>query len=170
MKIERFTDKAREAIHEAAEAAKEHNNSQIEPEHLLDVLLTQENGLASQVIQKAGGDIIAVKRVVESEIERMARVYGGSEPSISPRLRKVLEEAWNEMNKFKDEYLSVEHLLLAMLDIEGGAQRALRAGGLTRDQVLQALTAIRGAQRVTDQNPEGKYQSLEKYGRNLTEL
>jgi len=108
--------------------------------------------------------------VVESEIERMARVYGGSEPSISPRLRKVLEEAWNEMNKFKDEYLSVEHLLLAMLDIEGGAQRALRAGGLTRDQVLQALTAIRGAQRVTDQNPEGKYQSLEKYGRNLTEL
>ena len=83
----------------------------------------------------------------------------------------VLEDAWREMAAFHDEYLSVEHLLLAMFDVNDGAvPRALSAAGLTRDNVLQALTSIRGAQRVTDQDPEGKYQALEKYGRNLTEL
>jgi ATP-dependent Clp protease ATP-binding subunit ClpB len=170
MKIERFTDKAREAIQDASELAQKHNNSQIEPEHLLAALLAQEGGVVQQVIQKAGGNLAAVRRTVENEVERLPHVYGGSEPGISPRLRKVLEDAWNEMSNFKDEYLSVEHLLLAMLEGEGGAARALRSAGLTRNQVLQALTAIRGAQRVTDQNPEGKYQALEKYGRNLTEL
>src|SRR5436305_1420916 len=172
MKIERFTDKAREAIHEASEIAQAHNNNQIEVEHLLDALLTQEGGVVPQVIQKAAGNLVEAKRIVEQDIERMPHVYGGSEPSISPRLRKVLENAWNEMSNFKDEYLSVEHLLLAMLDVNGDStvQRALRVAGLTRDNVLKALTAIRGSQRVTDQNPEGKYQALEKYGRNLTEL
>ncbi len=170
MKIERFTDKAREAIQEASEGAKEHNHSQIEPEHLLDALLSQEGGVIQQVIQKASGNILTAKSIIENEIERMPRVYGGSEPSISPRLRKVLEHAWNEMNTFKDEYLSVEHLFLALLDSDSAAQRALKAAGLNRDLVLKALTAIRGSQRITDQNPEGKYQALEKYGRNLTEL
>ncbi|OLB65456.1 MAG: ATP-dependent chaperone ClpB, partial [Ktedonobacter sp. 13_2_20CM_2_54_8] len=108
---------------------------------------------------------------IKSEIERMPRVYGASEPGISPRLRKTLEAAWREMGNFKDEYLSVEHLLLGMFETDSDAvQRALRAGGLSRDNVLKALTSIRGSQRVTDQNPEGKYQALEKYGRNLTEL
>ena len=171
MKIERFTDKAREAISEAAEIAKQHNNSQIEVEHLLDALLKQEGGVVQQVIQKAGGDLAATQRIVTDALERMPRVYGGSEPGISPRLRKVLEDAWREMSNFKDEYLSVEHLLLAMFDSSSDtAQRVLRTTGLTRDNVLKALTAIRGSQRVTDQNPEGKYQALEKYGRNLTEL
>jgi ATP-dependent Clp protease ATP-binding subunit ClpB len=170
MKIEKFTDKAREGIHEASELAQHLNHSQIEPEHLLDALLKQQGGIISQVIQKAGGDVQAVQRVLDKELERLPRVYGGSEPSISQRLRKVLEDAWNEMNAFKDEYLSVEHLLLAMFKVEGGALQALRTAGLNRDMVLKALTAIRGAQRVTDQNPEGKYQALEKYGRNLTEL
>ncbi len=170
MKIERFTDKAREAIQEAAETAREHNHSYVEPEHLLDALLTQENGVVQQVIQKAGGNSITAKSMVERELERMPRVYGGSEPGISARLRGVLEHAWNEMSNFKDEYLSVEHLLLALLEGDSAASRALKAAGLTRDLVLKALTSIRGAQRVTDQNPEGKYQALEKYGRNLTEL
>jgi ATP-dependent Clp protease ATP-binding subunit ClpB len=171
MKIERFTDKAREAISEAAEIAKQYNNSQIEVEHLLDALLKQEGGVVQQVIQKAGGDVAAAQRIVTDALERMPRVYGGSEPGISPRLRKVLEDAWREMSNFKDEYLSVEHLLLAMFDSNSDtALRALRTAGLTRDNVLKALTAIRGSQRVTDQNPEGKYQALEKYGRNLTEL
>jgi len=171
MKIERFTDKAREAISEAAEIAKQYNNSQIEVEHLLDALLKQEGGVVQQVIQKAGGDVVAAQRIVTDALERMPRVYGGSEPGISPRLRKVLEDAWREMSNFKDEYLSVEHLLLAMFDSNSDTvQRALRTAGLTRDNVLKALTAIRGSQRVTDQNPEGKYQALEKYARNLTEL
>ena len=171
MKIERFTDKAREAISEAAEIAKQHSNGQIEVEHLLDALFTQESGVVQQIIQKVGGNLAEAKRMVESDIERMPRVYGGNEPGLSSRLRKVLEDAWREMSNFKDEYLSVEHLLLAMFGTDDeAARRVLRAAGLTRDNVLQALTSIRGSQRVTDQNPEGKYQALEKYGRNLTEL
>src|SRR5712691_1717701 len=171
MKIERFTDKAREAISEASEIARAQNHGQIEVEHLLAALLAQEGGVVQQVMQKAGGNAVAARRIVDSEIERLPRVYGGSEPGISARLRKVLEDAWREMNNFKDEYLSVEHLLLALFDTDAdAAQRALKAAGLTRDNVLRALTAIRGAQRVVDQNPEVKYQALEKYGRNLTEL
>jgi len=171
MKIERFTEKAREALGEANELAKQHNHSQIEIEHLLAALMAQEDGVVQQVIQKVGGNVAAAQRIVDSEIERMPRVYGGSEPSISPRLRAMLEKAWQEMANFKDEYLSVEHLLLAMLDgSDGTAQRALKAAGLTRALVLKALGDIRGSQRVTDPNPEGKYQALEKYGRNLTEL
>ena len=171
MKVERFTDKAREAIGEAAEIAKQHSNGQIEVEHLLAALLSQEGGVVQQIIQKVGGNLAEAKRLVESDIERMPRVYGGSEPGISSRLRKVLENAWREMSNFKDEYLSVEHLLLAMFDSDDeAAQRVLRAAGLTRANVLQALTSIRGSQRVTDPHPEGKYQALEKYGRNLTEL
>ncbi|WP_242527183.1 ATP-dependent chaperone ClpB [Ktedonosporobacter rubrisoli] len=170
MKLERLTDKAREAIQEASELAQSYNHSQIEPIHILDALLRQEGGVVPQVIKGAGGNIAAAERFIENELDRLPRVYGGSEPSLSPAARKVLEDAWNEMKQFRDEYLSVEHLMLAMFEVESSAQRALKAAGLTRDEALKALTAIRGAQRVTDQNPEGKYQSLEKYGRDLTEL
>jgi ATP-dependent Clp protease ATP-binding subunit ClpB len=170
MKLERFTDKAREAIHEASRLAQRHNSGQIEIEHLLAALLMQEDGVVSQTLQKAGSNPQTVLHMIENEIERMPRVYGGTEPGISPRLRRLLEDAWNEMNNFNDEYLSVEHLLLAMFNGDNVAQRTLKAAGLSRNQVLQALTAIRGTQRVTDQDPEGKYQALEKYGRNLTEL
>ena len=171
MKIEQFTEKARQAVSEANELAKQYNNSQIEVEHLLSALLSQEGGVVQQVIQKVGGNPAITQRQVTEDIERLPRAYGGSEPSISPRLRKLLEAAWKEMSNFHDEYLSVEHMLLAMFDIgDGSAQRILKAAGLTRDVVLKALTSIRGAQRVTDQNPEVKYQALEKYGRNLTQL
>jgi ATP-dependent Clp protease ATP-binding subunit ClpB len=170
MKIERFTDKAREAVQSAAEKAREHNNSQIEPEHLLDALLAQEGGVVQQIIQKAGGNIATAKSMIENEIAHMSRVYGGNEPGISPRLRKVLEDAWKEMNNFKDEYLSVEHLLIALFESDSAVPGALKAAGLNRNIVLQALTSIRGSHRVTDQSPENKYQALERYGRNLTEL
>ncbi len=171
MKVERFTDKAREAVSEASELAKQNNNSQIEVEHLLATLLNQEGGVVQQIIAKVDGNLAAAQRMINTDLERMPHVYGGSEPSISPRLRKVLEDAWREMSNFHDEYLSVEHLLLAMFNVkDGSVQQVLKAAGLTRDLVLKALTSIRGAQRVTDQNPEGKYQALEKYGRNLTQL
>ncbi len=171
MKIEQFTEKARQAVSDANELAKQYNNSQIEVEHLLSALLSQEGGVVSQVIQKVGGNLAITQRQVTEDIERLPRAYGGSEPSISPRLRKLLEAAWKEMSNFHDEYLSVEHMLLAMFDIgDGSAQRILKAAGLTRDNVLNALNSIRGNQRVTDQNPEVKYQALEKYGRNLTQL
>src|SRR2546426_7376014 len=171
MNIEHFTEKAREALSDAAQIARQFNHNQVEVEHLLSALLGQEGGVVREVIEKVGGNLEATERVINTELERMPHVYGGSEPGISPRLRKVLEDAWREMSTFKDEYLSVEHLLLAMFDVSDGAvPRALRAAGLTRDNVLQALTSIRGAQRGTDQNPEEKYQALEKYGRNLTQL
>jgi ATP-dependent Clp protease ATP-binding subunit ClpB len=170
MNVERFTDKAREAISRAAELAREHHNGQIEAEHLLAALLSQEGGVVPQVIQKVGGNLVEAKRLIETEIEKLPHVYGGNDPGLSPQLRHVLEDAWREMSNFKDEYLSVEHLLLAFLGSDNQTiQRVLRVAGLTRNSVLQALTAIRGSQRVTDQNPEEKYQALEKYGRNLTE-
>ena len=171
MNIEHFTEKAREALSDAAQIARQFNHNQVEVEHLLSALLGQEGGVVREVIAKVGGNLEAAERVINTELERMPHVFGGSEPGISPRLRKVLEDAWREMGTFHDEYLSVEHMLLAMFNVSDGAvPRALRAAGLTRDNVLQALTSIRGAQRVTDQNPEGKYQALEKYGRNLTQL
>src|SRR6266487_3636994 len=171
MNVEHFTEKAREAISDAAQLARQYNHHQVEVEHLLAALLAQEGGVVQQVIAKVGGNLAPAQRIVNDELERMPKVYGGSEPGVSPRLRKLLEDAWREMDTFHDEYLSVEHMLLAMFNVrDGTVQRVLRAAGLTRDNVLQALTSIRGAQRVTDANPEGKYQALEKYGRNLTQL
>ena len=171
MNIEHFTEKAREAVSDAAQVARQHNHNQVEVEHLLAALLDQEGGVVQQIFAKVSGNLTAAQRVINDELERMPHVYGGTEPGISPRLRKLLEDAWREMGTFHDEYLSVEHLLLAMFNVSDGAvPRALRAAGLTRDNVLQALTSIRGAQRVTDANPEDKFQALEKYGRNLTQL
>src|SRR5258708_223682 len=127
MKVERFTDKAREAVSQASELAKQYNNSQIEVEHLLAALLDQEGGVVQQIISKVGGNPAAAQRMITSEVERMPRAYGGSEPGISPRLRKLLEDAWQEMNRFHDEYLSVEHLLLAMFSTgDGPVQSVLK--------------------------------------------
>ena len=127
--------------------------------------------MVRQVIAKVGGDLAAAQRILNNALERMPHVYGGSEPGMSPRLRQVLEEAWGEMSTFHDEYLSVEHLLLALFTVsEGEVPHVLQEAGLTRENVLRALTSIRGAQQVTDANPEEKYQALEKYGRNLTQL
>jgi len=170
MKIERFTEKARQGLQVASEMAQHHHNSQIESEHLLAALLEQEHGLVPQVMLKVRGNLVTAQRILDEEIARLPRVYGGIEPGISPQLRVVLEHAWNEMDNYKDEYLSVEHLLLAMLTVEGTAQRALKAAGLSREQALNALNDIRGSQHVTDLEPEEKYQALEKYGLNLTEL
>ena len=171
MKLEKLTEKARSAVVAAAELAQDYKQSQVEAEHLLLALLEQDGGVVPQIIQKVGGDLATAQRVARTELERLPRILGGNEPTISPRLRKLLDAAWQEMNQFKDEYLSVEHLLLAMFKVgEEPVQRTLRAAGLTRENVLQALTAIRGSQRITDERPEEKYQALEKYGRNLTEL
>ena len=171
MNIEHFTEKAREALSDAAQLARQYHHNQVEVEHLLAALLAQEGGVVQQVIARVGGNLAAARRILDNELERMPHVYGGSEPGISPRLRKLLEDAWSEMSTFHDEYLSVEHLLLAMFNIrDGEVPHVLREAGLTLENVLQALTSIRGSQRVTDDNPEGKYQALEKYGRNLTQL
>src|SRR5713226_7365721 len=171
MKPEQFTEKALEAISEANALAKQSNHSQIDVEHLLSVLLAQEGGVVPQIIQKVGSDVKSAQHMLNADLERLPRVFGGSNPHLSPRMERLLEQARQEMQNFKDDFISVEHLLLAMFDIgDGAAQRVLKSAGLSRNAVLKALTSIRGAQRVTDQNPEGRYQALEKYGRNLTLL
>src|SRR5713226_4224273 len=171
MKPEQFTEKALEAISEANALAKQSNHSQIDVEHLLSVLLAQDGGVVPQIIQKVGSDVKSAQRILTADLERLPRVFGGSNPHLSPRMERLLEQARQEMQNFKDDFISVEHLLLAMFDIgDGAAQRVLKSAGLSRNAVLKALTSIRGAQRVTDQNPEGRYQALEKYGRNLTQL
>ena len=170
MNIEQFTEKAREAIAEASSLAQQRNNAQVDVIHLLVALLNQEGGLAPQIIQRVGGDLTTAQRLATRELEQLAQIYGGSAPGISPRLRNLLEQARQEMAHLKDEYLSVEHLLLAMFEVnDPPTQRVFEATGLTRDKVLQALTAIRGSQRVTDPNPEEKFQALERYGRDITE-
>ena len=171
MKPEEFTQKALEAISEANELAKQYNHSQIEVEHILAALLEQEGGIVEQIFVKSGANLAMARQMARSDLQRLWRVYGGSKPGLSPKVDKLLERARQEMRGFGDEFTSAEHLLLAMFDIgDDPALRVLKSAGLTRDRVMQALQAVRGAQRVTDQNPEGKYQALEKYGRNLTEL
>jgi ATP-dependent Clp protease ATP-binding subunit ClpB len=171
MKIDRFTEKAREALGRAQELAQELNHPQTDAEHLLAALLEQDGGIVPAIITKVGGNPSRLLAQVMAELERLPKVYGGLEPTVASRLRLAIEGAWRQADQFKDEYLSTEHLLLALEELrDGAAPRLLRAAGATVEATRKALTQIRGAQRVTDQNPEGKYQVLEKYGRDLTEL
>jgi len=171
MKIDRFTEKARQALVQAQELAQSYNHNQVDAEHLLYALLDQREGVVEQIVQKAGASVAALKQQLMDDLSRLPRVYGGAEPTISPRMRKVLEDAWHEMEGFKDEYVSTEHLLLALCGIKDGTvARVLRQANLTHESVLRVLSGIRGAQRVTDANPEEKYQALERYGRDLTAL
>jgi ATP-dependent Clp protease ATP-binding subunit ClpB len=172
MNLNKYTEKAREAIVAAQQAALEANNPQIEPEHLLAALVTQADGIVPEILRKMSIEPKTVSAALQPELAKLSQAYGGSEPGVSPRLRKVTAAAESEAARLKDEYVSTEHLFLAIA-AEGGrsaASRVLKSAGATPDAVLQAMTAIRGSQRVTDPNPEGKYQALERYGRDLTEL
>jgi len=144
----------------------------IDGEHLLYSLLDQADGVAPAILQKLNVDPIAVKQAVRAELDRLPKVYGQAQVYVSPHLARLVEAAQAEAARLKDEYISTEHLLIAIAD-EGEktpAGRVLASFGVTHDRIYSALMAIRGSQRVTDQNPEGKYQALEKYGRDLTEL
>src|SRR5579859_2239835 len=169
MKIDRFTEKAREALGRAQEIAQEHNHPQVDAEHLLAALLEQDGGIVPEIITKVGGAPSMLRSQVNAELDRLPKVYGGLEPTVASRLRLTIEDAWKYAEQFKDEYLSTEHLLLALEALrDGTTPRLLRAAGATPDATRKALSQMRGAQRVTDTNPEGKYQALEKYGRDLT--
>jgi len=170
--LNRFTEKAQEALFAAQSLAEENNHSQVEPEHLLTSLLQQADGVVPQVLERAGANPQMLLQQAEAELNKLPKVYGAAaEIGISPRLRQVLVRAHDEIQQFRDEYVSTEHLLLALLDHAGGAvERILRQAGVTRDAVLQALMRIRGSQRVTSPTPESTYAALEKYGRDLTQL
>ncbi len=167
---QRFTEKAQEAIVAAQRATEEGRLSQLEPEALLLALLKQSDGVVPQVLLKLGVDPAAVRAEAEAEVERAPRLQYSAEPSVGGNLRKALQTAENEARQFGDEYVSTEHLLLGILGVpDSAAARLLARHNVTRDRVYGALSEIRGGQRVTDANPEGKYQALEKYGRDLTQ-
>ncbi|MGE0863673.1 MAG: ATP-dependent chaperone ClpB [Vicinamibacterales bacterium] len=172
MNLNKFTEKAQEAVLAAPQLASELNHAQVEPEHLLVTLVEQQNGVVPSVLRKLSVDPGVVAGALRAHLGRQPKAHGGSEPHLSPRLRVVFDAAQAEAKSMQDEYVSTEHLLLGVLNEPGKAATVdqLKANGVTREQVLEALTAVRGNQRVTDQNPEGKYEALEKYGRDLTAL
>jgi len=171
MNINKFTEKGQEAIFAAQKLAEERNHTQVETEHLLMALVDQEGGVVPQILGKLGVESDQVKRQVEAELEKLARAYGPTQVYLSPRLKQITDAAEKEARDFKDEYISTEHLFIAIADRDTGASgRILKGYGITKDRIYQVLASIRGSQRVTDPNPEGKYQALEKYGRDLTEI
>ena len=167
----RFTQKSQEAIVNAQGITERNGNSQVEPEHLLLALLEQGEGVVPQVLSKMNIPGGALVQKVRQEVQRFPRISGtGLQIGISPRLRTVLVSAHDEMSTFGDEYVSTEHLLLAILEKAGGAAaQILTQAGITREQLLLALREVRGTQRVTGQNPENTYNALEQYGRNLVD-
>jgi ATP-dependent Clp protease ATP-binding subunit ClpB len=174
MDINRLTQKAQEALGAAQSKAARYGHQQVDIEHLLSGLLDQEGGLATSIISKAEVDLSGFKRRVEQELERMPRVSGGGgapdQIYVTVRLNRLLAQAEEEAKQLKDDYISIEHLLLAMTDDSGAAGRLFKEFGLTRERLATALKSIRGNQRVTSQNPEATYEALGRYGRNLTQL
>jgi ATP-dependent Clp protease ATP-binding subunit ClpB len=172
MRLDRFTIKAQEAITAAQRIAGESNNQEVTPEHLVRALLEQEDGVVLPLVKKVGADAEAVRREISEEIGRLPKVYGQAEAGgyLSQALKKAVDSAFREMERLKDEFLSTEHLLVGVIDTDCPASAVLVRNGVTKDSVYKALVEIRGSQRVTDQAPEDKYQALQKFGRDLTDL
>jgi ATP-dependent Clp protease ATP-binding subunit ClpB len=172
MNINKYTQKAQEAVLGAQQIAQEMNHAQIEPEHLLVALVEQPEGIVPEVLRKVSADPAQVARGARELLEAIPRAYGGAQPGLGPRLRSVADKAQAEADRLKDEYVSTEHLLIGIASETGRSPAAKLLGerGLTRDRIFAALTGVRGSQRVTSQNPEGTYQALERYGRDLTDL
>jgi ATP-dependent Clp protease ATP-binding subunit ClpB len=170
-RFDKLTVKAQEGVQTAQALADQDGQQQIEPEHLLVALLDQEEGVVGALLAKLGVRADAIRREAKAELGKLPRVSGGSGSYVGPRLKAVLEAAWSEAERLKDEYASTEHLLVALAqEAEGAAGRILKKAGVTRDGLYRALVEVRGSQRVTDPNPEAKYQALERYSRDLTEL
>ncbi len=172
MNLNKFTEKAQEAVLGAQQLAAENHHPQVEPEHLLVGLLEQAGGVVPSVLRKLNVDPQPLAKSIRDHLVRQPRAHGGAEPGISPRLRVVFDAAMADAKGMQDEFVSTEHLLLGILSEPGKAFsiEQLKQRQVTRDKVLDGLTSVRGSQRVTDPNPENKYEALEKYGRDLTEL
>ena len=172
MNINRLTEKAQEAVVGAQQLADRAGHPEIEPEHLLSALVEQDDGVVPALVRTLDVDPATLASAVRAELAGLPSAVGGAAPAPSARLRGVLTVASDEAERLKDDYVSTEHLFAAVL-AEGGsapAARLLAERGVTRDGLYRALTAVRGSQRVTDPHPEGKYQALERYARDLTEL
>src|SRR6266540_3611292 len=172
MNFNKLTVKAQEAVVEAQNLASGAGNPEVSPEHLLVALLRQEGGIVAPILNKLGLNPATVEAEAAAEIAKFSKVGGASaEPLVSATLRKAFDTAFKSADDFKDEYVSTEHFLLAIAQTkESTAAKILARHGVTPDAVLKALQSVRGTQRVTDQNPEDKYQALERYARDLTQL
>jgi ATP-dependent Clp protease ATP-binding subunit ClpB len=170
MRLDKLTIKAQEAIQTAQSLADQHEHQAVEPEHLLAALLQQREGVVTPILAKLGVRAGAVQQQVEAELARVPKVRGGGGQYLGERLKSALDRAQREAERLKDEYVSTEHLLIGIAhDRDGAAGRALAAAGITPDAIYKALVDVRGTQRVTDVNPEDKYQALQRYSRDLTE-
>jgi ATP-dependent Clp protease ATP-binding subunit ClpB len=171
MRIDKFTQKMQEALPAAQDLAAQSNHQEITNEHFLSALLDQTDGVTRPLLEKLGVNSNQLRDGLRAGLDRRPKVHGASvDLRLANELRSVLDGAEKEMSKLKDEFTSAEHYLLALTGANVPAAKLLKDLGVTRDKLMQALQQVRGSQRVTDQNPEGKYQTLEKYGRDLTEL
>jgi ATP-dependent Clp protease ATP-binding subunit ClpB len=172
MDLNKLTLKSQEALQGAQQLARDRNHQQVEPAHLMFALLSDPDGVVYPLLQKLGQSPRVLRDRTEELLDRIPKVFGeaGQEPYVSAATRHILERAFTEATAMTDEYVSTEHLFLALLEGATDVARLLKDAGIARDQVLAVLADIRGRQRVTDQNPEEKYQALERYGRDLTDL
>jgi len=168
MNLNKFTEKAQEALMESQNLAQRNGQVAVEPEHLLKNLAEQDPGLAISILRKAGIAVDGLVRRIDQVVEQLPKVSGGGSAGMARRLSDICLKAEDEAKKFKDDYVSVEHLLLALVEDSGMAGRTLKEFGVSRDRLMGALQEVRGSQRVTSQNPESTYEALEKYGRDLT--
>ena len=172
MNFNKFTIKAQETLQNAVEIAQNYNNQIVEPEHIFAAMIQDADNISVAIIQKAGGNIDRMKIKIGELLEKLPKVTGAGigNQSLSQTTSKLLDDSAKEAGNLKDEYISTEHVLLALTNDGGNVARLLKDNGISRDIVLAALKDIRGNQRVTSQNPEETYQALKKYGRNLNEL
>jgi ATP-dependent Clp protease ATP-binding subunit ClpB len=171
IRFDKLTLKGQEALQAAQSHAQEKGNPQVAPEHLLWALIEQKEGVVLPILQKLGANLQTLARDLADAVAKLPKVQGQSEIYLSSGLNRVLEDAFKEADQFKDEYVSTEHLLIALSNAKGEpVARLLQSHGVTKDAILKVLVSIRGTQKITDPNPEGKYQALQRYTRDLTEL
>ncbi len=171
IRFEKLTLKGQEALQAAQSHAQEKGNPQVAPEHLLWALVEQKDGVVLPILQKLGVNLPAIARDLADAMSKLPKVQGQTELYMSPALGRILEDSQKEADQFKDEYISTEHVLIALSDAKGEhVARLLQTHGITKDAILKVLVSIRGTQKITDPNPEEKYQALQRYSRDLTEL
>ena len=171
IRFDKLTLKGQEALQSAQNHAQEKSNPQIAPEHLLWALIEQKEGVVLPILQKLGANLQTIAQALADAVAKLPKIQGQAELYISSGLNKILEDAFKEADQFKDEYVSTEHLLIALANAKSEAVgKLLQKNGVTKDAILKVLVSIRGTQKITDQNPEEKYQALQRYTRDLTEL
>ena len=169
MRFDKFTVKAQEAVQRAHELAQQGDHPEVLPLHVLAALLGEEEGVVGPLLQKIGADSQRIGELVSRELERLPKATG-TQLGMSRSVQDVFNVAQKEADRLKDEYVSTEHLMLALAQVKSEAKEILSLNGVNHDAILAALKDVRGGQRVTDQNPEGKYQALQRYGRDLVEM